>query len=144
MHAAIGDEVVPLAPATLAAFKALRELAGESPWVMRSPHQGKTKSGHLGETAIARVVRELFKAGKLKMPAWTPHDLRRTARTYWAEKLGLPWDLCERLLGHQLPKIARTYDTGSYLEQRRGALEKWDAYLQHLERPAAPVAFLRG
>jgi hypothetical protein len=50
----------------------------------------------------------------------------------------LPWDLCERLLGHALPTVARTYDTGSYLEQRRDALEKWAAYLERIAGAGAP------
>lgn len=138
MHAAVGDELVPLSPAAAAAFEQLRELAGEdlgAAWVFRSPHSSGT--GRLGDTALARAVRELLRAGKLKMAPWTPHDLRRTARSYWSEKLGVPWDLAERLLGHALPKVARTYDTGTYLEQRRAALEKWAAYLKHLEAPDA-------
>lgn len=130
MHSEVGDEVVPLSARALAAFKELKALAGDSPWIFRSPHGSET--GRLADTALALVVANLLKSEKLKMPAWTPHDLRRTARSYWAEKLGIPWDLCERLLGHQLPKIARTYDPVPHLERRREALEKWDAYVQRL------------
>ncbi len=149
MHAAIGDELVPLSSRAAAAFDELRALVGTSDapdakkaeWVFRSPHSSST--GRLCDTALARAVRELFKAGKLKkMPAWTPHDLRRTARSCWSETLGVPWDLSERLLGHALPKVARTYDTGVYLAQRRAALEKWAAYLDRLAGPGADVAFL--
>jgi integrase len=96
MHAAVGDEVVPLPPLAVAAFTKLLELAGDGPWVFRSPHSSAT--GRLGDTALARAVREHLAAGRLKMPPWTPHDLRRTARSYFSEKLGIPWDLCERLL----------------------------------------------
>jgi integrase len=85
-------------------------------------------------------VRELFVGGKLDMPRWTPHDLRRTARSYWSEKLDVPWDLAERLLGHALPKIARTYDRGTYMEQRRAALEKWAAYLTQLATSHTVIA----
>ena len=54
----------------------------------------------------------------------------------------MPWDLAERLLGHSLPKVARTYDTGTYLDQRREALEKWAAYLRVLEQGGGKVTFL--
>lgn len=148
MHAAIGDELVPLSPEAAGAFEQLRALAGEvgadkegaAAWVFRSPHS--SKAGRLCDTALARAVRELLKGEKLTMPAWTPHDLRRTARSYWSEKLGVPWDLAERLLGHALPKVARTYDTGVYLEQRRAALEKWAAYLAQLQAGGGRVEFL--
>jgi integrase len=94
------------------------------------------------ETALNKIVYWLLKNRRLKMPRWTPHDLRRTARSYWSEKLSIPWDLCERLLGHALPTVARTYDTGSYLEQRREALEKWAAYLERIAGPGAKVVAL--
>jgi integrase len=134
MFAAIGDEVVPLAPRAVAAFTDIQGLARGSEWAFASPHSSAT--GRLGDTALARTVRELFLSEKIAMPHWTPHDLRRTARSYWSEKLGVPWDLSERLLGHALPKVARTYDALPYLEQRRAALEKWAAYLERLVAPA--------
>lgn len=140
MNISIGDELVPLAPAAVAVFEQLKELAGNSPWVFRSPHSAKT--GHLGVTALSRTIRDLRKAKLITGPRWTPHDLRRTARSYWSEKLSVPWDLAERLLGHALPKIARTYDAGVYLEQRRAALEKWAAYLEQLERRDGKVVVL--
>jgi integrase len=139
LNAAIGDEVVPLSPAAVGAFEKLREITGKGPdpipaewkaWVFRTPHSSST--GRLGDTALSRTVRELIKGKKIGTPHWTPHDLRRTARSYWSEKLGVPWDLAERLLGHALPKVARTYDTGTYLSQRREALEKWATYLERL------------
>jgi integrase len=140
MHAAVGDEVVPLPTLAVAAFTKLLELAGDGPWVFRSPHSSAT--GRLGDTALARAVREHLAAGRLKMPPWTPHDLRRTARSYFSEKLGIPWDLCERLLGHALPKIARTYDALPHLERRREALGKWAAYLEQIQSGGGTVAFL--
>jgi integrase len=143
MHAAIGDEVVPLSPATKAAFKELQELARDSEWVVASPHRKASSHGHMRETALNKIVYWLLKKGRLNMPRWTPHDMRRTARSYWSEKLGIPWDLCERLLGHALPTVARTYDTGSYLEQRRDALEKWAAYLERIAGAGATVVAYR-
>lgn len=140
MHAEVGDEIVPLAPRALAAFKELKELAGDSPWVFRSPHGSAT--GRLADTALALVVANLLKAGHLTMAPWVPHDLRRTARSCWAETLRIPWDIAERLLGHELPKIARTYDAVPHLEQRREALEKWALFLDQLEHGGGTVAFL--
>jgi hypothetical protein len=94
------------------------------------------------ETALNKTVYSLLKKGRLNMPRWTPHDLRRTSRSCWSEQLGIPWDLCERLLGHVLPTVVRTYDTGSYLEQRRDALQKWAACLERIAGSGAPVVAL--
>ena len=138
-NAAVGDEVVPLSPAAVTVFKKLNEITGKpatpapdgaKQWVFRTPHSSST--GRLGDTALARTVREMLKVDRVKGPRWTPHDLRRTARSYWSEKLGLPWDLCERLLRHALPRVARTYDALPHLERRRDALEKWAAYLERI------------
>jgi integrase len=141
MHAAIGDEVVPLSAAAVAAFKELRDLARDSEWVVASPHRKASSRGHMRETALNKTVYWLLKKGRLNMPPWTPHD-RRTARSQWSEELGIPWDLCERLLGHALPTVARTYDTGSYLDQRREALEKWATYLERIAGPGGKVVAL--
>jgi integrase len=142
MHAAIGDEVVPLSAAAVAVFKELRDLGRGSAWVVASPHRTASSRGHMRETALNKTVYWLLKNGRLSMPRWTPHDLRRTSRSIWSEKLGVSWDLCERLLGHALPMVARTCDTGSYLEQRRDALEKWAAYLERVAGAGAKVVAL--
>jgi len=105
MHAAIGDEVVPLSAAAVAAFKELRNLARDSEWVVASPYRKASSRGHMRETALNKTV-------------------------------------CERLLGHALPTVARTYDTGSYLEQRRNALENWAAYLERIAGSGAKVVAL--
>ena len=99
----MGDEVVPLSTAAVAAFSELRDLASGCEWVVASPHRKSSSRGHLGETALNKTVYWLLKKGRLNMPRWTPHDMRRTSRSHWSEKLGIPWDLCERLLGHALP-----------------------------------------
>jgi hypothetical protein len=74
----------------------------------------------------------------LRMPPWTPSD----SQIAMVGEARYPVDLCERPLGHALPTVARTYDTGSYLEQRREALEKWAAYLERIASSGAPVVAL--
>jgi integrase len=72
----------------------------------------------------------------------SPHDLRRTMRTHLG-KLRVPLHIVERCLNHSLGRIVQTYDQGDYLDERREALEKWDAYLRRLLAPeASNVAFL--
>lgn len=135
------DEVVPLSHSAVAVFEALLALRrGDSPWAFGSPHSAS--AGRLADTAPSRIVRELFKAGKLTGPEWTPHDLRRTARTLWADKLKLPWHIAEVLLGHALPKVAATYAVTTYPEERRQALDQWAAYLEQLHQGGGDVVFI--
>jgi integrase len=54
---------------------------------------------------------------------WTPHDLRRTARTLMP-RAGVPADDAERLLGHVPPGIRGNYDWHSYTVEKANALQK--------------------
>ncbi|MGA8891817.1 MAG: site-specific integrase [Anaeromyxobacteraceae bacterium] len=129
LNAGIGDEVVPLSPQAVRVLWELHGITGSGIWAFRSPIKPST---HINDSTLSRVVSKEFEAARFKGAEWTPHDLRRTARTYWREKLGVPWDLSERMLGHSLPKVARTYDVGTYLDQRREALTRWADYLDRL------------
>jgi integrase len=141
------DFVVPLSPLALALFRELKENARASDWVVPSPmHAG---SAGFSLVTLSTACRNFFdrrdgKPAALKMPPFTPHDLRRTARSCFTEKLGADHFLAERCLGHAVGgRVTQTYDTGAYLEQRRALLDKWAVYVERLAKPeAAPVAFL--
>ncbi len=141
------DFVVPLSPLAVSLFKRLQELAPRSEWVFPSPQLGGIRG--LSPVTLAETCRNLFaprtdKPAALTIPAFTPHDLRRTARSCFTEKLGADHFLAERCLGHVIGgRVAQTYDVGDYLEQRRAILDKWAAYVEQLAKPAgAKVAFL--
>ncbi len=140
VDAPLPDEVVPLAPAAVQVFEALKEKKRSDEWVFASPHS--SQDGRLADTAPSRIVRELFKAKRLKGPEWTPHDLRRTARTLWADKLKVAWHVSEVLLGHALPKVAATYAVTTYPEERREALERWALFLGQLHQGGGKVVFI--
>ncbi|HEX8909182.1 MAG TPA: tyrosine-type recombinase/integrase [Anaeromyxobacteraceae bacterium] len=139
--------VVPLAPAALELFRQLEAAAksiGGSRYVLASFHGA---GAPLTEKSLNHAMRRLFTgetpALKFEGERPTPHDLRRTMRTYLGDKLGVPPHVAERCLNHSLGRIAKTYDQGDYLAERRAALEKWSAYVERLVAPAeASVAFL--
>ena len=79
---------------------------------------------------LARVAARMCQ--RLEVEPWTPHDLRRTARTGWSTVLKVDAVVGEKMLGHALPKILRTYDQSPQLEERRDALDRWGAYLAGL------------
>lgn len=141
------DFVVPLSPLALSLFRELKENAGSSEWVLPSPMHGG--SAGFSRVTLATTCRNFFeprtgKPAPFKMATFTPHDLRRTARSCFTGKLGADPMLAERSLGHTVGgRVLNTYDTGDYLEQRRGLLDKWAVYVERLAKPeAAPVAFL--
>jgi integrase len=139
--------VVPLPPrarAILGELKALADSIG-SKYVLASFHP-TAKGAALTEKALNHAVRRLFtgEAPALRSEGErpTPHDLRRTCRT-GLSRLGVPWHVGERVLGHSLGKVADIYDRADLLDERGAALEKWATYVDNLLSPAtAKVAFL--
>jgi len=62
---------------------------------------------------------------------WTPHDLRRTARTYMA-KIGIREEHCEAVLNHAKQGLRKVYNKYEYQEEKKAALIKWEAELLSL------------
>jgi integrase len=54
---------------------------------------------------------------------WTPHDLRRTARTLLA-RCGVERDIAEQVLGHAIPGVEGTYNRFDYTPQKSAALDR--------------------
>lgn len=68
---------------------------------------------------------------RLPVTHWSPHDLRRTARTF-LPSLGCDQNLAEIILGHVLPGTKGIYDKYAYDAERRLWLTKLDAHLENL------------
>jgi integrase len=64
----------------------------------------------------------------LDLPRWTPHDLRRTARTLMA-KIGIINEHAEAVIAHKKPGIVADYNQWDYKEEKEQALIKWEAEL---------------
>ena len=119
--------VVPLTDWALEEFQPLQREAEGSKWVLPG-----SEGQHLDPKQLTRGVakcQERFK--KRGIEAFTLHDLRRTCRTGLA-KLKVEPHIAERVLNHAQEMIAGTYDRHAYLDEKRGALEKWEAHLKRL------------
>jgi integrase len=68
-----------------------------------------------------KQARQLCK--NLGMEEWTPHDLRRTARTIMS-RLQIKPHVRERVLNHAQGKIEKVYDQFDYLDEKRAAMNK--------------------
>jgi integrase len=62
---------------------------------------------------------------------WTPHDLRRTARTFFAE-IGVLRDHAEAVLNHVLSGVEGTYNRYHYDREKQLALETWTKKLKSI------------
>jgi len=61
---------------------------------------------------------------------WTFHDLRRSAATVMADRLGVAPHVVSAVLGHvQGDRIARTYNKARYIPEKRAALDRWAAHV---------------
>lgn len=76
-------------------------------------------------TVSQEVARRLLCCG---LPRWTPHDLRRTARTKMAE-IGIINDHAEAVLAHAKPGMVSVYNQYEYWPEKQAALIKWEAEL---------------
>lgn len=138
--------VIPLPPTAVEILAFLRDQADGSPWVLpgKARKAGEEPAqAHYDERTLGHALRRLHASKALVLPGGpvTPHDLRRTARTQLA-KLKVPHWIVERVLNHSLGKIAATYDHHNYFDERREALERWDAYVARLLDPASNVVDL--
>lgn len=123
---------VTLPPQVLRAFAKLRALAADSPWVLASPHG--SKSGHLGETTLARALADLRRQGVVKLTSRlaSPHAFRHAFKATAEEQRWASTVALELALGHVLPGIFGTYTLAECDDERAQALARWADYLDAL------------
>jgi integrase len=116
-----GPHVVPLSPFALDLLRQLKALTGEGQYVL--PSRGNPKSSKpYSASALSHAItknRDVF-----GIPAFSPHDLRRTLRT-GLSGLKVELHIAERVINHAQDKIVATYDMWAFLDEKREALEKW-------------------
>lgn len=59
---------------------------------------------------------------------WTSHDLRKVARTGWAD-IGIDHLIGELLINHAMGHNVKVYIQSDVMSRKRDALEKWNAHL---------------
>ena len=129
----IREFVVPLTEQVIGYFQELKKIAVRSDYVV--PVIKKRKEGDYPmqpgsvNYALERVCADLGD----KIRAFSPHDLRSTARSHLGA-LGVPVAIAERCLNHTLGGLIAVYDQHDYLVERRKALEQWSTKLDILEK----------
>ena len=75
---------------------------------------------------------------------WQLRDLRRTVRS-GLSRLGVAPHVAEAVINHVPPKLIRTYDRYSYINEKREALERWASHIKVLlaQATGANVTALR-
>lgn len=107
-------------------FKELQKLAGGSALVL--PGRGSLTKP-FADNAINNALK-IALAGQ-EIPAFTIHDLRRTASTLLHEN-GWPSDVVEKALNHTIGGVRGVYNRAEYEPQRREMLQFWADYIEQL------------
>ncbi|MGY3442887.1 tyrosine-type recombinase/integrase [Bradyrhizobium sp. USDA 4473] len=129
------EHLLPLVPAALALLPSRRDgrdfLFGDGPRRSGDPHRGFSgwsKSKAALDVRIAEVFGE-------PLPHWTVHDLRRSASTVMADRLGVLPHIVEAILNHvsgHRAGVAGVYNRARYVAEMREALERWAKYVTSL------------
>ena len=120
---------VPLSPLAVRLLAALRRTVGRSPYLLPSATDTDASANDRDRT-ITRAARRVHK--RLGMNAWTPHDLRRTARTGMA-RIGVAEAVAERVLNHaESDRMVAVYNRHSYDVEIRAALDAWAAEIERI------------
>jgi integrase len=123
-HKSKRDFLIPLSQAAVALLAGLPSI-GSKDWVFTTagdaPISGFSKFKRQLDTRIAREMESRFpKTGKV--PRWTNHDLRRTARSLMS-RAGVDPDHAERALGHVIGGVRGTYDRHAFDREKARAFQ---------------------
>ncbi|MBI5655455.1 MAG: tyrosine-type recombinase/integrase [Geobacter sp.] len=103
------------------------------------------KRGHISENALSQAINRGYLSDdivkvvgnrKIKarkepyfgMKPWSPHDLRRTARTNMA-RVGVSDEVGEEVMNHIKPGVVGVYNKYRYDNEKKIALQKWEVLL---------------
>lgn len=118
--------IVYLSTQSQTLFKELKPLASSSVWVL--PGRG-TLAKPFASNALNQALKVSLQGQEI--PAFTIHDLRRTASTLLHEQ-GWPSDVVEKALNHTIGGVRGVYNRAEYAEQRREMLQAWSDYIDGL------------
>ena len=118
--------IVFLSTQSVRLFKELHALAGGSELVL--PGRGSLTKP-FAHNAINSALKVALTGQDI--PAFTIHDLRRTASTLLHEN-GWPSDVVEKALNHTIGGVRGVYNRAEYESQRREMLQFWADYIDQL------------
>jgi integrase len=107
-------------------FRELHLLATGSEFVM--PGRGSLTKP-FAHNAINTALKKALQGQEL--PAFTIHDLRRTASTLLHEN-GWSSDVVEKTLNHNIGGVRGVYNRAAYADQRHGMLQYWADFIESL------------
>jgi integrase len=150
------EHTIYLSPLAIELIKMLELISNNSPFVFdtrRYPTHGHIHPDTL--TGVIARLRGTAKGNKKKnndsaplgdIPAFSIHDLRRSAATAWGEYLKTEPHVIEKMLNHQpLNKLIATYQRAVYAEEQKQAWLAWGNLVAHqiMREPGNIVQLIR-
>jgi integrase len=130
------DHVIPLSKKAQELLSAM-PVIGDAGWVFTTGGDvaiaGFSKAKKQFDERVLAGLRKHDPQAK-PLPHWTPHDLRRTARTLMS-RAGVDPDHAERALGHVIPGIRGNYDKHQFRDEKRVAFEKVALLVERIVDP---------
>lgn len=134
---------VPLPPLAVEIFKS--KPAGDAGDFVFSTMRGKRPISGFSKakTRLDGAISEQRKEAEAEeLPAWRFHDLRRTMRTNLSA-LPIPNLVAELVIAHSKPGLHKVYDLHAYRDEKRRALELWEAKLSAIVNPPSAANVLQ-
>lgn len=130
--------LIPLTESALTILREIHQQTGGTAWIF--PKRGQPDQ-HMLAGSLSQAV-AYYRLAHPEFPHFTPRDIRRTCKTLMGEA-GLSKEIRDRIQNHAMQDVSsRHYDRHDYLNEKRQALEVWEARV--LSRvPASNVVNLR-
>jgi integrase len=124
-----------LPPAMIAIIAAQPHIDG-NPHVFAGSARGRRTGTNTAPPAFnsSSVAKIALDAKLPKLPHWTLHDLRRTARSLMSRARVRP-DIAERVLGHAIHGVEGVYDRHSYSAEKAQALAQLARLIESIVNP---------
>jgi integrase len=134
-------QIVPLSGLAAALWRRALAMPGRNSGPV---FPGRVDRRSLCPACMATLWRKWVEDGLLPAGS-TPHDLRRTARSWWSSlPHGQSRDAMERLLGHSIgTKVEKTYDRSLHLPAQRRVADAWGHWLAEVTGGGVSVLPLR-
>jgi integrase len=124
------DHIVPLSTQAVEILRQLHKLTGTGRFVFPSA-RGRDRC--MSDMALQSAFRRMG----IDSDTALPHGWRATARTLAVEALGVPAEVVEMQLSHEVrDSLGRAYNRVQWLAERRALMQRWADWLDELKRGA--------